>query len=200
MGDGNMEEKKLNRLVVLWLSIIAIICIIVSVILEIFAAQKDYFGLLDGLAMGFLVIAFVCAISMIIYQQHWRKSKIQARIDVALQNPTSFFDAIIKDYKEHNLCLDVESDEKITITPIIDYQQQVAIFYHTLLGDKKHLLLLDVYFYQQECVIMFDEGKVYEETIAYDNDNDTKDFYYQISIKINDYLKQYLIDQANSKS
>ena len=41
MGDGNMEEKKLNRLVVLWLSIIAIICIIVSVILEIFAAQKD---------------------------------------------------------------------------------------------------------------------------------------------------------------
>ena len=79
-------------------------------------------------------------------------------------------------------------------------QQQVAIFYHTLLGDKKHLLLLDVYFYQQECVIMFDEGKVYEETIAYDKDNDTKDFYYQISIKINDYLKQYLIDQANSKS
>ena len=117
-----------------------------------------------------------------------------------LQNPTYFFDAIIKDYKEHNLCLDVESDEKITITPIIDYQQQVAIFYHTLLGDKKYLLLLDVYFYQQECVIMFDEGKVYEETIAYDNDNDTKDFYYQISIKINDYLKQYLIDQANSKS
>ena len=174
MGDGNMEEKKLNRLVVLWLSIIAIICIIVSVILEIFAAQKDYFGLLDGLAIGFLVIA--------------------------LQNPNSFFDAIIKDYKEHNLCLDVESDEKITITPIIDYQQQVAIFYHTLLGDKKHLLLLDVYFYQQECVIMFDEGKVYEETIAYDKDNDTKDFYYQISIKINDYLKQYLIDQANSKS
>lgn len=47
---------------------------------------------------------------------------------------------------------------------------------------------------------MFDEGKVYEETIAYDKDNDTKDFYYQISIKINDYLKQYLIDQANSKS
>lgn len=112
MGDGNMEEKKLNRLVVLWLSIIAIICIIVSVILEIFAAQKDYFGLLDGLAIGFLVIAFVCAISMIVYQHHWRKSKIQARIDVALQNPTSFFDAIIKDYKEHNLCLDVESDEK----------------------------------------------------------------------------------------
>ena len=53
MGDGNMEEKKLNRLVVLWLSIIAIICIITSVILEIFAAQKDYFGLLDGLAIGF---------------------------------------------------------------------------------------------------------------------------------------------------
>ena len=134
MGDGNMEEKKLNRLVVLWLSIIAIICIIVSVILEIFAAQNDYFGLLDGLAIGFLVIAFVCAISMIVYQQHWRKSKIKARIDEALQNPTSFFDAIIKDYKEHNLCLDVESDEKITITPIIDYQQLVWRPGHLLSG------------------------------------------------------------------
>lgn len=154
-----MEEKKLNRLVVLWLSIIAIICIIVSVILEIFAAQKDYFGLLDGLAIGFLVIAFVCAISMIIYQQHWRKSKIQARIDEALQNPTSFFDAIIKDYKEHNLCLDVESDEKITITPIIDYQQQVAIFYHTLLGDKKHLLLLEFIFTNKNVLLVWMKEK-----------------------------------------
>ena len=74
-----MEDKKFNRNIVLWLSIFAIICIITSVILEIFAGQNDYFGLLDGLAIGFLVIAFVCAISMIVYQQHWRKSKNKSK-------------------------------------------------------------------------------------------------------------------------
>lgn len=193
-----MEEKKRIQRVILWSSIIAFVFIITSVILEIFAAQKDYFGILDGLAIGFLVLAFLCAVFIIVYQHRIRKRKIDARFDLALTNPTTFFDKIIQDYKDIIFVQKVESDEKITITPIINYQQEVAIYYHTLLGNKKHLLLLDVYFNPQECVILFDEGKVYEEIVPYDG-NDTKDFYYQISIKINDYLKQYLIDQANSK-
>ena len=193
-----MEKKKRNPLTYFYG--LALVFMFSSVIIEIFAAKKSGFGILDILALVFIVFAigFVFVPLGMIY--HQRKKEIQLSFEKAKENPQTFFDALLNDYREHNLSLDVENSEKKKIAPILDYQRQVAIYYHTLLGDKNHLLLLDVYFYQNECVILFDEGKVFEKAFAYQKDDqvvfeDTKELYYVISNQIKEAYQDYLTHQ-----
>lgn len=183
----------------------AIIFMVASVTLAIIAHFKKYWGILDILALVFLLLAVIFSFTPLIQIHHVRKKRIDKCINQATSNPVSFIDYIFCDFKEHNVCLELDLIEKVTIQPVIDYQKEVAIYYHTLLSNsKKNLVLLDVYFSKNECLVLFDEGKIYEETFPYqtneiNNYENTKDLYYFISLKIKEQYQKYINEKEALK-
>ncbi len=183
----------------------AILFMVISVTLAIFAHFKKYWGILDILALIFLMLAVIFSFTPLIQLHFIRKKIIDTRINQAIINPVLFIDYIFCDFKEHNVCLELDLIEKVTIQPVIDYQKEVAIYYHTLLSNsKKDLVLLDVYFSKNECLILFDEGKIYEETFPYqtnetNNYENTKDLYYTISLKIKEQYQKYINEKEALK-
>ena len=189
-----MEGKKTKSLNFLYF--IAIIFMIAGVVFEVIASKKAKFGLYDILAWSFIFVALVMVVIPIIMNSIHNRKQIKNQLTDSKKTPKNFVDYVISDYVDHNLVLDIDTKEKQSVKPIIDYEGNVSLVYHTLLEISNELFLLDVYFYHESCLILFDEGKVKEYEIPYKNDfiSEPADLYGIISNKVRELTNEIFND------
>lgn len=188
-----------KRVYFILMYVFALVLMVAGVICELFASKEKAFGLLDILAISLVFIAAIIVLVPNICIQIRQKKMILQTIQEHANHPQQFIDYIFKDYVDHNLQLSLENIDKQKLKPILDYEKQIAIYYHTLFVHQSLMILVDVYFFHDKCLILFDEGKIFEKEISYEGETDTKDFYYRLSLEITNQFDNCINNQRASK-
>lgn len=192
--------KKKRNVTMLICSIFAFIFMIPAIVLAILSNKEKGFNLFNILSLVCIFIAACFVFIPMIVNNLKTKKIIKQMIDEKSNNPASFADYIIQDYRQHNLQLSLDHIEKQYLEPLINENNELAIRYHTLFVYQKNILIfIEVYFLSDKTIILFDEGKEFMLELSYENQTDTKDFYYQISLKIKEQLEKIITNQTALK-
>ena len=192
--------KKKRNVTMLICSIFAFVFMIPAIVLAILSNKEKGFNLFNILSLVCIFIAACFVFIPMIVNNLKTKKIIKQMIDEKSNNPASFADYIIQDYRQHNLQLSLDHIEKQYLEPLINEYNELAIRYHTLFVYQKNILIfIEVYFLSDKTIILFDEGKEFMLELSYENQTDTKDFYYQISLKIKEQLEKIITNQTALK-
>ncbi len=192
--------KKKRNVTMLICSIFAFVFMIPAIVLAILSNKEKGFNLFNILSLVCIFIAACFVFIPMIVNNLKTKKIIKQMIDEKSNNPASFADYIIQDYRQHNLQLSLDHIEKQYLEPLINENNELAIRYHTLFVYQKNILIfIEVYFLSDKTIILFDEGKEFMLELSYENQTDTKDFYYQISLKIKEQLEKIITNQTALK-
>lgn len=179
--------------------IFTFVFMIAGIILAVLSNRQVGFNLYNILS---LICIFIAAcfifIPMIVNKIH-SKRLCQQLMTQRTSHPTQFIDAIFKDYMEHNLQFSIQHIEKQYFEPLMNEKNELAVRYHTLFVYQKIDIYIEIYFLMDRCVILFDDGKLYQKEMNYDNQTNTQDFYYQISLIVNAQLEEIIKQQKVSK-
>lgn len=192
--------KKKRNVTMLICSIFAFVFMIPAIVLAILSNKEKGFNLFNILSLVCIFIAACFVFIPMIVNNLKTKKIIKQMIDEKSNNPAIFADYIIQDYRQHNLQLSLDHIEKQYLEPLINENNELAIRYHTLFVYQKNILIfIEVYFLSDKTIILFDEGKEFMLELSYENQTDTKDFYYQISLKIKEQLEKIITNQTALK-